>query len=161
MPIAEIDFTSPARKRQKIFENTPGPSDCSAKQEDHGGLKKIVPTDEELGDLYKALSTCGKSAILSIVPNHCDDYVPAYIKGTVPSPLTNLFQNMVHCHIHVQVKATQWGCKCEQTARDTYIALKEKLYQNLKVCTGTCGLFINPIYPHECYTRWNHDVHSL
>lgn len=90
LSISEIDFTTPARKQKK--ENSPGPSDCSAKQGDHVGFNKIEPTDEELDDLYKALATCGKSAILSIIPNHCDDYVPVYVKGTVPPPLTNFFQ---------------------------------------------------------------------
>ena len=207
-----------------MFENTQGPSDChaGAKQEDHGDLNKIVPTDEELGDLYKVLATCGKPAILSIVPNYCDDYMPAYVKGTVPPPLTNLFKEEYvalpytelldrcnQCFSDIKVtpaqakiveestrsqakskiwfqqrsgritasklkaavrtdithpsrslimsicypqsqqfhcKATQWGCKHEQTARDTYIALKEKLHQNFDV--RSCGLFINPTYPH-------------
>lgn len=43
-------------------------------------------------------------------------------------------------------KAVKWGCKHKQTARDTYVALKEKLHNNLEV--RPCNLFINPAYPH-------------
>ena len=71
----------------------------------------------------------------------------AAVRTNVARPSRSLIMSI--CYPESQQfysKATQWGCKHEQTARDTYVALKEKLHQNLKV--RSCGLFINPTYPH-------------
>ena len=50
------------------------------------------PTDEELGAFFCSLSQSGiKSAILSLVPPYCDDFIPSMEKGILPRPLTDLY----------------------------------------------------------------------
>ena len=88
-PIAEIDFATPARKRQKILEGIPESGredDCK----DSASTNSIVPTDEELDEFYKALSKCGKPAILSIIPEYSRAYIPVQVQGA-PPPLNELF----------------------------------------------------------------------
>ena len=77
VPIAEIDFTTPARKRQKMLTNIPN---CHNEivQKESKGLERIVPSGEKLSDLYKVLASCSKPAILSIIPTHCGTYVPVH-----------------------------------------------------------------------------------
>lgn len=85
-PIAEIDFTTPARKRQKMFGELP-----------EGGMEVVcedaisTPTDEELEKFYNALGECGKPAILSIIPGHSEAYIPVRLTGA-PAPLSDLFK---------------------------------------------------------------------
>ena len=89
-PIAEIDFATPARKRQKMFGELPDGSK-EVVCEISASSSSIVPSDEQLEQFYKALSECGKPAILSITPGHCDAYVPVQVNG-VPPPLSDLFK---------------------------------------------------------------------
>ena len=43
-------------------------------------------------------------------------------------------------------KATEWGCRHEKTARETYLNIMKKKHDNFSV--QDCGLFIHPQYPH-------------
>ena len=51
----------------------------------------MKPSASELNDFYKTLSETGKPAILSIVPDYSEAYVPLQVNGDLPSPLTNLY----------------------------------------------------------------------
>ena len=222
VPIAEIDFTTPVRKRQKMLANVNTPTDCHEEVALRKPEGSSEPSDEELSKLYKELAEHGKPAILSIIPDHCDAYIPACIMGTIPSPLSSLFKKeyamlkytelLDRCNqrfddikvspaqalaveentrsqtksklwfqqrsgrvtasklkaaVHTNAdnpsrslimsicypesrqfysKATNWGCKHEETARSAYVAIKEKMHQKFKV--RACGLFIHPTYPH-------------
>ena len=56
--------------------------------------KKILanePTDAELENLYTELSP-GKPVMLSHVPGHSQEYIPASATGSLPLPLTEVFQ---------------------------------------------------------------------
>ena len=56
------------------------------------------PTEEELSEFYNSLSQSGtKCAILSLVPGHCNDYIPRVEKGVLPKPLTEKSALNLHC----------------------------------------------------------------
>lgn len=88
-PISDINFTTPATKRKKAATHTPQ-KDCS---EPSPRKKKFVvpsPSEEEMKTFFKELSKTGKPALLSIIQEHCDDYVQDY--STLSTPLSALFE---------------------------------------------------------------------
>ena len=186
----------------------------------------MKPSASELNSLFKTLSETGKPAILSIVPGFCEAYVPLQVKGDLPSPLSNLynesFLNLTYpallskceeayeeayedvsiCSNQAELvenktrkqsnsnmwfqqrsgritasrlkaavrtdiaqpsqsliksicypescqfssKATQWGCKHEKTAIETYTNQQKPLHSGFSVCCS--GFVIDPSYPH-------------
>ena len=59
--------------------------------EDPASTSSIVPSDGQLEEFYKALSESGKHANLSIIPGHCEAYIPVQVNGA-PPPLGDLFK---------------------------------------------------------------------
>ena len=89
--ICKIDFTTPQHKR-KSSDN------------DHNGKKprlKIPKTTEEgLRNHRLRLSRMkGKPNLLLFVSESNESYVPKYISGALPNPLTFLYDKLLyHCH---------------------------------------------------------------
>jgi len=54
--------------------------------------KSIAPSASELHSFFSALSEVGKPAILSIIPEFCEAYVPLRSTGAVPPPLSDLYK---------------------------------------------------------------------
>ena len=55
-------------------------------------VSKDLPTDEEMANFYGSLSQSGIiSAILSLVTKYCENYIPRVVKGALPKPLTDLY----------------------------------------------------------------------
>ena len=85
VPIVEIDFTTPAKKRQTMLSVTPDRHEESVHKMP-GDLKEIVPSENELSELYVELAKCGKPAVLSLIPGYCDSYIRSRIcKGNCSS----------------------------------------------------------------------------
>ncbi|WAQ95781.1 ING2-like protein [Mya arenaria] len=90
--IKDIDFTS-MRSLKRKYENVGGdiPSyPQSSTTQKH--LKDVpTPTDAELNGFFSKLSATGRNpAILSVVKEFSDDYVPKQDKMDLPAPLGNL-----------------------------------------------------------------------
>ncbi|WAR23894.1 ING2-like protein, partial [Mya arenaria] len=90
--IKDIDFTS-MRSLKRKYENVRGdiPSyPQSSTTQKH--LKDVpTPTDAELNGFFSKLSATGRNpAILSVVKEFSDDYVPKQDKMDLPAPLGNL-----------------------------------------------------------------------
>ena len=114
-PVAEIDFTTPAQKRQKILGEVPD----GGKELRLASTSSIVPSDGELEQFYGALSECGgKPAILSIIPGHCKAYIPVQVNGAPPlsdlfkqeyltAPYTDLMDQCDKCFNDIKVTSEQ------------------------------------------------------
>ena len=105
---SDMDFTTPDSKRvrQHSLMTTPSIDKASATSSSSTSTtdpastsrkssKKTLPqppTDAELENLYKELSQCGKPALLSLVPGYSEAYIPASATGSLPLPLTEVFQ---------------------------------------------------------------------
>ena len=85
--MSDIDFTTPAAKRQRM--STEGVSARSSSAQE----TTPKPTDAELKNLYKEISKGGKPVLLSVVPGFCNDYIPRCEKGVLPLPLISVFDN--------------------------------------------------------------------
>ena len=86
-PIYEIDFTTPQTKRRKCAGSKSSPR-CSVSM-----LEEVEePTEEELHTFCTQLSQSEKMpSLLSIVPGFCEPYIPHSECGTLPKPLSYLF----------------------------------------------------------------------
>ena len=71
--------------------------------DDHTNVTNAIPplTAEEQSQFYTNLSKCHtqngkavKPAVLSIVPNHAQNYVPSVVNLDLPSPLTSLYDKV-------------------------------------------------------------------
>jgi len=85
LPLAEIDFRTPKQKRKGFVESAgaPAPKKNQTVQE---------PTEAKLKEHYAKLSkTKHKLLLLSLVSGFNDDFVPLYVWGLLPEPLTSLF----------------------------------------------------------------------
>lgn len=83
--VAEMDFTSPAKKLKHAAtsasaESTPSTTKPAA----------TSPTTSELGEFYKQLAEVGKPAVLSAVPGYSDAYASKR-PPNVPPPLSDLY----------------------------------------------------------------------
>ena len=119
--ICDIDFTAPQTKQRKLCDDqqvsTPPASIPTS---------DMKPSASELNSLFKTLSETGKPAILSIVPGFCEAYVPLQVKGDLPSPLSNLYN--------------------ESFLNLTYPALLskcEEAYEDLSICSNQVELVEN------------------
>ena len=68
-PMSDIDFTTPAAKRQRM--STEGVSARSSSAQE----TTPKPTDAELKSLYTVILKGGKPVLLSVVPGFCNDYI--------------------------------------------------------------------------------------
>ena len=126
-PICDIDFTTP-QKRRKTIEGNLSCSLCttSSSLKDEGAEK---PTEEELEMLYKKLSECKKMpSLLSIVPGYCDAYIPRSESGSLPKPLTSLFNEEL-----IDASYSQVVDKSEETLRS--IAISTEQAKSLELLT--------------------------
>ena len=88
-PAADIDFTTPETKRRHMSDGYATSTTIGTRSS-----KKIPanePIDAELENLYTELSP-GKPVMLSHVPGHSQEYIPASATTSLPLPLTEVFQ---------------------------------------------------------------------
>lgn len=85
--VEDIDFTAPSRKR--IMSPQASSSATSAKSIT-STASAGKPSPGELGQFYKQLFKVGKPAVLSIVPQFCESYIPRR-PAHIPPPLTSLY----------------------------------------------------------------------
>lgn len=117
-PTAEIDFTTPSRKRWKMLQEIPD-SCQEVVYKDPANTSNIVPSDKELEEFYKALSETGKPAILSIISGHCEGYTPVQVNSTPPS-LSDLFREK-----HLPVLYTDLMDKCNQRFTEITVSAEQ------------------------------------
>ena len=85
--LTDIDFSTPLQKRKKLTSLNKGESSRSSQP-----TKQVQePTEEEVQEFYSELAKTGKPVVLSLVPKHCENFVPLSAKGVLPQPLTHLF----------------------------------------------------------------------
>ena len=87
LSVSDIDFRTPKQKRKSSqafgSNTTPVPKKSLIIQK---------PTESELTEYYLKLSkTKHKPVLLSLVNGFNDDFVPLYVKGILPQPLTALY----------------------------------------------------------------------
>ena len=89
--ISDIDFTTPATKRQRIN------MECTSSRRNTAKQKPITPkpSESELTSFYTEISMAGKPALLSIVPNFCKEYIPRSVKDVLPFLLTDMFDQQM------------------------------------------------------------------
>ena len=94
-PVSGIDFTSAKSKKRKLdntIDNLKSPEMSTDVTKPTSSLKKL-PTYDEMDLFYQSLSTCGiKPAILALIPDYSDDYVPKSSLPQFPQPLQSLFK---------------------------------------------------------------------
>ena len=88
------DFTGPDRK-QKTSSSNPLPAfatdDTSTPSTGSQVISGLTPKDVK--DLYKKLHESGvKCAILALVPEYADNYIPKTVQLNMPKPLTKLLR---------------------------------------------------------------------
>ena len=90
LPVSKIDFRTPQLKRKLLLDNPHSSPMTSATA---GKARRVLkPTEAQLNDYYLQLSKFKhKPVFLSLVEPYSDVYVPLYIRGVLPSPLTSLF----------------------------------------------------------------------
>ena len=95
--IGEIDFTSAEKKFTALSTSTneqkrASKSNLSLVQAAAG--KNLKPTSDEVEAFHSTLSKVDgvKPVILSLVPDYCEAYVPMQTRGTLPSPLSDLYK---------------------------------------------------------------------
>ena len=88
--ICDIDFTAPQKKHMKVLEDAQATSTSNVTLTVTSTPSfNMKPSASELNNFYKTLSETGKPAILSIVPDFSEAYVPLQVNGDLSSPLTN------------------------------------------------------------------------
>ena len=90
LSVSDIDFRTPKQKRKSSqafgSNTTPAPKKSLMIQK---------PTESELTEYYLKLSkTKHKPVLLSLVDGFNDNFVPLYIKGILPQPLTALYNQI-------------------------------------------------------------------
>ena len=83
-PISDINFTAPATKRRRILEGQSG------HQSQPELLEPPPPSKEKIESFLHLLSKTGKPALLSILPDYCDEYVVDH--SVLSPPLHLLFE---------------------------------------------------------------------
>ena len=55
-----------------------------------------APTEQEQSEFFNSLSACtdAKTAVLALVPPHCDGYVPTSLASELPNVLSDLYQSI-------------------------------------------------------------------
>lgn len=91
-PVSNIDFTTPASKRRRMFREKMGHRSTNATSCSSSHPTTPKPTNAELQKLYHELSKTGKPVLLSLVPDFCKDYIPTCEQGILPLPLTDIFK---------------------------------------------------------------------
>ena len=82
--ISSINFVTPHQKR-KLCEQSGGTSKKHR-------AEVPEPTEEDISNHYLQISKIkGKPILLSFVPELNDSYVPMYVSGILPRPLTHLY----------------------------------------------------------------------
>ena len=88
LSIKDIDFTSAQGKKRKLDELLEG---NELTKEMPVSKSSPVPTDDEMKLFFRNLSCCGtKPAILSLIPDYANEYVPKISLPNFPQPLTSL-----------------------------------------------------------------------
>ena len=83
-PISDINFTAPTTKRKRVLEGKSG---------QQSQLEFVVPpppSREKIARFIYELSKTGKPALLSILPDYCDEYVVDH--SILSLPLSALFE---------------------------------------------------------------------
>jgi len=87
--ICNIDFTTPQHKRKSSDNDGSSKQSVASKKP---RLEIPKPTEEDLRNHHLQLSRMkGKPILLSFVSEFNESYVPKYISGTLPVPLTHLY----------------------------------------------------------------------
>ena len=148
-PISDIDFRS-SRKKRRIVES----GSCKSEP----GVCKDLPTDEEMAKFYGNLSQSGiKSAILSLVPKYCDNYIPRVAKGALPKPLTDLynqksyeitsFSDLLHeCDKVHTLSTTMHEDHCQAIEQETRSQFHCKLWYVYRAGRITASNFKGSVY---------------
>ena len=90
LPLKDIDFTSAKGKKRKLDKsidgNSPSNGTCTISTK-----STVSPSDEDYESFYENLSKSGtKPAILSILSEYSDPYVPKRMLSPFPQPLPQL-----------------------------------------------------------------------
>ncbi|XP_077354672.1 uncharacterized protein LOC144002880 isoform X2 [Festucalex cinctus] len=88
LPVKQIDFQS-AKRRKKTLEGESSPAATSSHPTEKTDM---TPTAQEISDFNQAIFMCGtKPAMLSLIPEYSDSYIPKEKRGLLTVPLTELF----------------------------------------------------------------------
>ena len=88
LPIKDIDFMSARGKKRKLDEMVDGNEIVPKLQ---ASKDDTTPTDDDMELFFKNLSLCGtKPAILSLIPEYSNNYIPNTSLSNFPEPLTSL-----------------------------------------------------------------------
>ena len=95
MPLRKLDFSSAKSKKRKIdsaIASTSGTTSTTAPVKNH--VVKQAQPDQDLQSFYLQISKCNsKPAILSLVPQHAQDFIPKSTLPNFPKPLQSLHQS--------------------------------------------------------------------
>ena len=95
LPVKEIDFTSAKVKKRKIDDAANSSACASASPSSSLNVQSPVvkpPDANELKSLFKALGECdSKPAVLSLIPEYANRYIPKSRLSNFPKPLQSLF----------------------------------------------------------------------
>ena len=88
LPIKDIDFTSARGKKRKLDEMLESDKIITKVQV---STDDTTPTDDDMELLFKNLSLCGTTpAVLSLISEYSDKYIPKTSLPNFPQPLTSL-----------------------------------------------------------------------
>ena len=91
LPVKDIDFTSAKGKKRKLDDAINTVSDAIVPITPQQ-YNKVIPIREDYDTFYEHLSRTGtKPAILSLIPEYSDTYVPKRMLPTFPQPLPLLY----------------------------------------------------------------------
>ncbi|XP_061142081.1 uncharacterized protein LOC133158722 [Syngnathus typhle] len=111
-----IDFARPAQKRKSEVST---PEESAARKL----LNVPLPTEEQKAAFYKALSECGgRPAILSIVPDYADNFVPRAVKRKLPVPLSQL-----HDSGNMKLSPDELALKCRSEVEKLHSITREQI----------------------------------
>ena len=95
LPVCDIDFTSAKTKKRKLdckIDDLECPKTSTDILKPKSTSEKL-PTYDEMNIFYELLSKCGtKPAILSLIPDYSDDYVPKSSLPEFSQPLNLLYK---------------------------------------------------------------------
>lgn len=98
LKIADIDFRTPAKKRHSVHHHEPDDYaiSLSKHQGNHQAISDLFqePSEADIRGFYSALAKddSNKPAVLSLIPEHCEGYIPLNAKPNIlPLPLKSLF----------------------------------------------------------------------
>ena len=157
-PISDIDFRT--KKRRVECQ----PSKCSGTSSACCSSSICIssPTDEEMSTFYNSLSQSGtKCAILSLLPQYCDDYIPRMGKGVLPKPLTDLYDKkcfeiasfselLSECEKVYTTATTMLTQHCEMVEQVTRDQAHSKLWYVYRAGRITASNFKNAVHTSPC-----------